>query len=47
MIQYGYVDVRAIWPTYIVGFKAIKLEGKPRDITPQEAHEVSQKLGLL
>lgn len=41
-----YVDTRSVHPTYINGFRAVRLEGKPRSISVDDARLVVKALGL-
>lgn len=39
-----YVDVRGPWPMYVSGVVAVPLEGKPRDISVEDARVVAKHL---
>lgn len=39
-----HVDTRGIWPAYVNGLKAIRLIGKPLDISLEDARAVASQL---
>jgi hypothetical protein len=43
-VFYRYVDTRGIWPIFVRGQIGVKLEGKPRDISVDDAEVVADKL---
>jgi hypothetical protein len=45
MYKLEYVDSRGPWPVYHNGMVAVKLIGKPHDISLEDAREVAKQIG--